>query len=130
MNSRRGSVLLEGTLCLPPLLFAVLLNVELVLRARQEILLQHGAFLFARARALGGSQHEARRTLGEFYRAVLGQNSFRAALESTTVTEAWKPGGLEIKLHRRYPILLAFPLGKGMKHHFEITRVCRFPLSW
>ena len=125
----KGSLLLEAVFSLPVLVLAVMINFELIRRAQHEVLMQQGAFILARARALGSSSDGARREVRMFFESAYGREGARAFWKGLTIQESWKPSGVTVKFHRRYRSFLIFPLKNGFKHHFEITRECHFPLS-
>lgn len=133
MKKPKGSVLIEGVFSLSLLVFGVILNIELVRRARFEVLLHHGAFLWVRGRALGRSEAEMTRVLRRFWETALGETAAKALAHAVRTKEAAVPGGGEVKLFLRYPTFLRFPIEKEkremMKHHFQMTKPCKFPFS-
>lgn len=129
-NFVKGSIILETVIVLPILLFTVLLNLELVQRAKWEVVLQHGAFLFVRTRVLGGSHQMAKAQLSNFLTQALGEGKARKFMLNLRLLEQWDPSKLTVKFQHRYRTLLKFPMGNETKHHYEVTRECHFPLSF
>ena len=126
----RGSLLLEAVLALPLLVGVSLINIEVVRRARQEVLLEQSAFLFVRARALGASSERALGLVSQFVSLALGSDSAKRYLKQLRIEEAILAGKWRVKFHQRYRTLLNFPVWDQTKHHYEVTRACHFPFSY
>ena len=103
------------------------LNIEVVRRAVIEVSLHHGSFLYARDRALGIGQERARRRVAEFLANGWGQSARRRSIAHVQMRAERSARGVDGRLHYRYPALLRFPYRGGDKHHFEVTKRCRFP---
>ena len=127
----RGAVLLEAAATLLTTLAAALLGVELVRRAHLEVALHHGAFLLARNQVLGLGPARNRAELFRWLRRALGDAAGRRVAGALAVDVPPAPGG-RARVHLRYPQLLRFAWdggrrGRETKHHFEVTKSCRFP---
>lgn len=125
----RGSVVVEGVLTLFLITLACVLNTELVRRAHYEVLLHHGAFLLVRGRALGKSNARVRAEVRDLLQKALGAERGKNLSRLLDVEESAVGKGMEVKVHYRYPSFLRFRYGRGTKHHFEITKPCKFPFS-
>lgn len=131
-RSARGSILVEGLAGVTLLLLAACLNLEVVRRAWYEVTLHHAAFLFARSRALGGGEERSRRLVRRFLFRALGEAKARAVGRGLRLGEDVDSLGLVSRVHYRFPAFLRFPYDAAgrkpawTKHHFEVTRRCRF----
>lgn len=116
---------------LPIVLVVACMCLELVHRAHLEVVLQHGVFLYTRARALGGSYENSKALVREFWREAFGKKGTATIMRRSEIWEDRVSGGLRGKIHIRYPSLMNFEYdsrkGKCVKSHFEITRSCTFP---
>lgn len=110
---------MEGLLCLPVILLVVVLEVELWRRAQYEASLHLATFVWTRGRALGVVPAKHQSDVRALLKAVLGERSLPPLHLSERSLVA---GGMEGKLHFRFPALLALP----RKHHYEITKRCPF----
>lgn len=109
-------------------LILVVINLEMIRRATYEVVFHHAAFLTARFRVLGKNSAEARGFGLEFVGNALGEHVSRDARERP-IDEKWFREALESRWHFRYPAYLRFPYGGRIKHHFEVTKECKFPYS-
>lgn len=113
----RGSVALEGAIALFPLAMALVLNLELMVRARRHAVLAWSTCHLARSRALGLSRAEGSRQAGERMRYALGSVAGPSWEETRTLS------GLSLRGHWRYAALWPQP----GKRQFEVNELCRFP---
>ena len=123
----RGSVLVEGLAVLSLCLMSVVVNFELIRRVRFEVVFHHAAFLTARFRMFGLGAREARGKATEFVESALGdvpRNEGTLDVEENRFQE-----NLESLWRLRYPAFLRFPYEGQTKHHFEVTKKCKFPYS-
>jgi hypothetical protein len=119
-----GNVLIELIFCLSLLLLSFALCVEISRRGAWEILLHHSAFLAIRGTTLG--EPTWKRELKSVWSEALGKswaNHFDRYSQFTVDAEG------EGKLWYRFPSLIQFQVGRNQKHHFEVTRKCKFPSS-
>lgn len=123
---RRGSILLEASIALCLLVFAVGVNLELVRRAHSKVLFEHSCFLYVRARALGTGVVQSRKQVFHFLEHALGYQRTRSIFIGLHLEEELVTDGIEARVHYRYPSLLRFPYRGQQKHHFELTEKCKF----
>jgi hypothetical protein len=126
VTGQKGSVLIEGVLCIGLILFALTLQIELVRRAGIEILLRHGAFLKARSSVLGSKDPNVPM---RFWTGALGAQRGQEWMKQSRFEVRRFPGMLRSQAYVSYPSFLKFPWKEGIKHGFEVTRRCRFYLS-
>jgi hypothetical protein len=124
LTSRRGSVFLEAVLILPWVLFGNALALEVVRRGYLELVVHHASFLEARAHAFrsGGKTMSVSK---DFLKTSLGESAMKRFLGEVI-------GGGEnfrYQYFYRYKAFLSFPWKEETKHHFEVVRECKFPLS-
>ncbi len=117
----RGSVALEGALVLFPLALALVLNLELLVRARRHAVMAWATCGFVRARVLGDSWRDAEAQARDRMNLALGSATQPLWEESRTST------GLSLRGHWRYAALWQQSGGALSKHHFEVNELCRFP---
>lgn len=122
LSTQRGSILLEGVFAQALLSLSLLLACEVARRGVLEIVLQHGAFLAARATMVGDPRAARRAEVERFVSEALGESWGRTVARSLSESAVGSS-----RLHVRYPALLRLPIGRGTKHHFEITKTCHFP---
>jgi len=133
----RGSVLVEGCFAIGLLTFGLMLNLEIVRRAQFEVVLHHAIFLYTRDRALGENVGVSRRDATGFLAAALGDAKGRAMARRLRFRDYTWDGGIEGSVFYRYPFFIPFstagmrvPNNQPTRHHFEMTKKCRFPLSY
>ena len=131
MSYSKGQSLIEAVITLFLMLLAVFINLEAVRRSHMEVLLHHGAFIFARNRALGLGCEAARHGVSLFLQEALGSHAGISFARKIDFCERRERKGLVGLLHFRYPTLIRFSgwhHGKDcFKHHFELTKACIFP---
>jgi len=117
-TSTRGSLAVEGALTLLPLSLAVVLNLELGVRANRHAVLSWVTCAMVRERALGESWTSAEKLARERIQ--------RAGMEREENWEETRTEeGLSLRGHSRYPAL--WNQASPRKHHFEVNELCRFP---
>ena len=124
----RGSVLVEGLAVLSLCLMGVVVNFEMIRRVRFEVVFHHAAFLTARFRMLGLGTREARGKAWEFVESALGEIA-REGEGTMTIEERRFQKSLESRWQLRHPAFLRFPYEGRTKHHYEVTKKCKFPYS-
>lgn len=124
MMGNRGAVMVEAAMILFPLLLLLVLLVEMHRRVFQEVLLHHAAFLSIRSR-LWGSEHRAREVVDRFLVQAMGREGARGFRRGLSV-DFGQGEECFARAYRRYPALIAFSWNGKSKHHFEVTRRCRF----
>ena len=129
LSSNAGSILLEGVFATGLIFLSVIFACELCRRGCYEIALQHASFLAARASILGEPKVYVRQQQSEFLEHAFGTQIARKMLRqfAKVPNAGLRPG--EGKVHVRFPTLFRFLLRRNWKHHFEITKSCRFPSS-
>jgi len=130
MKSRLGSVLLEGVLAQGLVLLSLMLAWEICRRSVFEVSLQHAAFLAARASVLGEGRRKIEPQLETFLERAVGAAIARKITHQirTNPLAVIVPG--EAVLKYRFPAFIRFPIAGQWKHHFEMTKSCRFPISY
>ena len=133
MKARRrrngGSVLVEGLLTVAVLTAAVIGNVEIVRRATFALLMQHGAFLSVRDRALGAGSGSSRERVRQFLHDALSPRLAAQVSRRLRMEHVVDGQGLQGRLHYEYGGLLTVPFNSRShrKRKFEVTEKCRFP---
>ncbi len=122
-----GAVIVEAALVLFPLVLMLTLLVELHRRVFEEVLLHHVAFIAVRAR-VWGSPAKAERSVAHFLDQVVGPK-FGASYGRSLKVDFGYGQTCFARVYRRFPLLLPFRRGAIRKHHFEVTRRCRFSCS-
>lgn len=120
---RTGNILLEGTVAILIYSVSIFLLLDLSRLAEMHIAIEQAVFLYVRSRAMGNTILEAEQRSRFFLNSFFGQ-TFKAPLKF----DEWKQGGFwNGRLHVRFPQLILFKVRDHFKHHFEVTKVCRFP---
>jgi hypothetical protein len=123
----RGSVAIEGAAVVFLLVLAVAFHLEIIRRAGLTVTLQHAAFRFVRARALGVAVRASRAELRAFLRRSFGGERGDAINRKLEIEEKLSREGLETHLRYRYPSFLRFEMSERYtKHHFQLTEICKF----
>ncbi len=117
--NRRGSIAVEGTLAIVPLLMALVLNLELTQRARKKGAVEWAAFRAVRERSLGRSRSATEEDARDFLRRAFGSAG------AFFLDEVRTEGGLSLRGHWRYEAL--WRQRSPVRHHFEVNELCRFP---
>jgi hypothetical protein len=125
-DKRRGSLLLEGVFALTVGGMACVVNLELVRRSFYEVLLYHAAFLSVRSEALSSPGRDAVRS---FWQSALGLEAARRFSRRVQLGVERSSEGLVARAHVAYSNWIHFPIPRGIKRHFKITRKCPFILS-
>lgn len=111
---------MEAVLALAVAFPVLFLQVEVLRRGWCEVALAHTAFLTARESVIGGSGCSQKRGR-EFWR----QAFVHARVPDLHLHQTGRHRVARAAL--RYPAFWTFPWAGRIKHHFEITRRCRFP---
>ena len=121
-----GSVLIESTFSVFLVLSLLFFSVEVTRRAQIQWGVQCALFLFNRGHGFNGDGYRGILPKSKLERAF-GAELARPFFARMRVERTRKVNGVETKVYLRFPSLLRFSYGGGMKHHFEVTRKCLFP---
>lgn len=120
-----GNILIEACVCLVPLLFAILLNFELIRRAHFEVVSHHALFLYARYRALGLGRKQSKQRIEIIFKQALPGNDIKLVSRLDDCEVRWgDTRGLKAFMHHEYPQFI--PTKDPSHKRFQMTRTCRF----
>ena len=120
-NKNKGSLLLESILIVNIFVIFSITALELCRRSQLEPIMSYVSCCFARSRALGKSHWESKRSARKQIEKFFSKREARALLRGIKEGVDAKQGRW-VKIHSRFRGLISFP----GKHHFEMTKQCRF----
>jgi len=131
MRSNRGSIVIEGTIILPLILVAIVLQLEVIRRVWVGLILQLSSFDSVRNSALGFSETQGELTAKKLVEKTLPFVNAHDLLNSPVeIHRVGSVGKIVIKNHVKYPSFLFVNENGVKKRYFEVTQACSFPISF